>query len=324
VSRIATPDCKTIEELAAFLCVHSSATAKAVLMIAGREGGAGAEERFVFAVVRGDMDVNESKLANAVKADWLRPATEEEIRKVGAVPGYASPIGLDPSALVVVDDIVPLSRNLAAGANEIGFHLLNTNVPRDYVPGMIRDIASASTGHACAQCGSTLSVSRGVEVGSIFKQGTRYSEPLGATFLGADGVARPIVMGSYGINVSRLLACIAEEHHDDRGLAWPASVAPFAVSLVSLGTPGSPADTAAREIYQEMREMCIEVLFDDRAESPGVKFTDADLIGAPLRVTVSAKSLAAGGFELKRRNSEGKTIVPREDLVHHVAKELAS
>jgi prolyl-tRNA synthetase len=323
VSRIATPDCKTIEELAAFLGVQSSETAKAVLMIAGREGGAGAEERFVFAVVRGDMDVNETKLANAVKADWLRPATEEEIRKVGAVPGYASPIGLDPSALVVVDDIVPLSRNLVTGANEPGFHLLNTNVPRDYVPGVIEDIASASPGHACARCGSTLSVSRGVEVGNIFKPGTRYSDALGATFLDADGVARPIVMGSYGIGVGRLLACIAEEHHDDRGLEWPTSVAPFAVSLVSLGTPESPADVAAREIYQEMRKAFVSVLFDDRTESPGVKFADADLIGAPLRVTASAKSLAAGGFELKRRDSESKTIVPREELVRHVTRELA-
>jgi prolyl-tRNA synthetase len=323
LSRIATPDCKTIQELAAFLGVQPRETAKAVLMIAGREGGAGAEERFVFAVVRGDMEVNETKLAKAAKADWLRSATEEEIRKVGAVPGYASPIGLDPSALVVVDNIVPSSPNLVAGANEPGFHLLNTNVPRDYVPGVIADIALASPGHACARCGSPLSVSRGVEVGSIFKLGTRYSDALGATFLDAEGVARPIVMGSYGIGVGRLLACIAEEHHDDRGLVWPASVAPFAVSLVSLGTPGSPADMAAQEIYQEMREACIEVLFDDRAESPGVKFADADLIGAPLRVTASARSLAARGFELKRRDSEGKTVVSRQDLMRHVTQELA-
>jgi len=223
---------------------------------------------------------------------------------------------------VVVDDIVPLSRNLVAGANEPGFHILNTNVPRDYVPGVIADIASASPGHACARCGSMLSVSRGVEVGNIFKLGTRYSDALGATFLDADAVARPIVMGSYGIGVGRLMVCVAEEHHDDRGLVWPASVAPFAVSLVSLGNPGSPADTAAREIFQEMREACIEVLFDDRAKSPGVKFADADLIGAPLRVTASAKSLAAGGLELKRRDSEGKTIVPPEDLMRHVTQEL--
>jgi prolyl-tRNA synthetase len=324
LSKVATPDCTTIDELAAFLRVQPRQTAKAVLMVAGRDGAAGAEERFVFAVVRGDMGVNETKLANAVKADWLRPATEEEIRRAGAVPGYASPIGLDPSALVVVDDIVPASSNLVAGANEAGFHFLNTNIPRDYTAGTVADIAAASAGHACARCGSPLSVSRGVEVGNIFKLGTRYSAALGATFLDAEGAARPIVMGSYGIGVGRLLACIAEEHHDDRGLAWPASVAPFSVSLVSLGTPDSAADAAAREAYQVLQKEGISILFDDRAESPGVKFADADLIGAPLRVTSSAKSLAAGGLEVKRRSAENKTIIPHQALAAHVSKELAS
>ncbi|HTP58985.1 MAG TPA: proline--tRNA ligase, partial [Spirochaetia bacterium] len=274
LARVATPDCTTIDQLAAFLHVQPSQTAKAVMMMAAREGETGTEERFVFAVVRGDMEVNETKLANAVKAERLRPATEEEIRAAGAVPGYASPVRLDPAAVVVVDDIVPGSPNLVAGANEPGFHLLNTNVPRDYAPGIIADIAAASPGHACARCGSALSVARGVEVGNIFKLGTRYSSALGATFLDADGVNKPIVMGSYGIGVGRLLACIAEEHHDDHGLAWPATVAPFSVSLLSLGTPGSAADSAAREIYEELRKAGIPVLFDDRAESPGVKFAD--------------------------------------------------
>jgi prolyl-tRNA synthetase len=224
----------------------------------------------------------------------------------------------------VVDDIVPASFNLVAGANEAGFHFLNTNIPRDYTAGTVADIAAASAGHACARCGSPLSVSRGVEVGNIFKLGTRYSAALGATFLDAEGAARPIVMGSYGIGVGRLLACIAEEHHDDRGLAWPASVAPFSVSLVSLGTPDSAADAAAREAYQVLQKEGISILFDDRAESPGVKFADADLIGAPLRVTSSAKSLAAGGLEVKRRSAENKTIIPHQALAAHVSKELAS
>jgi prolyl-tRNA synthetase len=163
-----------------------------------------------------------------------------------------------------------------------------------------------------------------VEVGNIFKLGTRYSAALGATFLDAEGAPRPIVMGSYGIGVGRLLACIAEEHHDDRGLAWPASVAPFSVSLVSLGAPDSAADAAAREAYQVLQKEGISILFDDRAESPGVKFADADLIGAPLRVTASAKSLAAGGLEVKRRSAENKTIIPHQGLASHVSKELAS
>jgi prolyl-tRNA synthetase len=320
--RVATPGCTTIDELASFLDVPPSATAKAVMMIAGREGAVGTAEQFVFAVVRGDMEVNETKLAKAARADWLRPATDEEIRAAGAVPGYASPIGLDPSALVVVDDVVPLSANLVAGANEPGFHLLNTNVPRDYTPGVIADIAAASQGHACERCGSPLSVARGVEVGNIFKLGTRYSSAFNAVFLDADGVARPIVMGSYGIGVGRLLACIAEEHHDERGLALPAAVAPFLVHLVCLGTPGSPAEEAARQVYREMREAGIDVLFDDRAESPGVKFADADLIGAPLRLTASAKSLSAGGIELKRRTEEERSIVPQNMLVSRLKMEI--
>jgi prolyl-tRNA synthetase len=323
LARIATPGCTTIDQLAQYLGVRPSQTAKSVLMIAGRDGGEGAQERFVFAVVRGDMEVNETKLANAVKADWLRPATEEEIRRVGAVPGYASPIGLDPAALVVVDDTVPGSANLVAGANEPGYHVLNTNVPRDYAPGIVADIAAASAGHPCARCGSALSVSRGVEVGNIFKLGTRYSAALGATFLDADGVSKPIVMGSYGIGVGRLLACIAEEHHDDHGLAWPVNVAPFSVCLLSLGTPGSEAEAAAEEACRVLEKAGIPVLFDDRAESPGVKFADADLIGLPLRVTASAKSLAAGGLEIKRRCSQEKTIVARQALADHVTEVLS-
>ena len=194
----------------------------------------------MFAVIRGDMDVNETKLANAIGALDLRPATEAEIRATGAVPGYASPIGLHRAAhvVVIVDDAIVSSPNLVAGANEAGWHLLNTNCPRDYTPDVVADIAAAGEGDACVNCGKPLHTQRGVEVGNIFKLGTRYTAALDATYLASDGTKKPVVMGSYGIGVGRLLACVAEEHHDDKGLMWPASIAPFDVHLVALGRQG--------------------------------------------------------------------------------------
>jgi prolyl-tRNA synthetase len=316
IEKVATPECKSIEALANFLGVPKSKTAKAVFMIAGHEEEGGTREEFIFAVVRGDMEVNETKLSNVAKADWLRPATEDEIRAIGATPGYASPIGLR-SVTVIVDDAVPSSPNLVAGANDAGYHLLNTNLGRDYEATIIADLAAAGDGDACINCGQPLYTSRGVEVGNIFKLGTRYSAAINATFLATDGTQKPIVMGSYGIGSGRLLACIAEEHHDDKGLIWPITVAPYQVHLVSLGQA-----EAADRIYETLLKSGIEVLYDDREESPGVKFNDADLIGMPLRVTVAAKSLAKGGVELKRRDQPKAEIVTEVDLVARVQAEI--
>ncbi|CAG0935529.1 prolyl-tRNA synthetase [Thermoflexales bacterium] len=316
IEKVATPDCKSIEALANLLNIPKRKTAKAVFMIAGHEEEGGTREEFIFAVVRGDMEVNETKLANVAKADWLRPATEDEIRDVGATPGYASPIGLK-NVTVIVDDAVPSSPNLVAGANEAGYHLLNTNLGRDYAATIIADIVAAGDGDACLNCGQPLYTSRGVEVGNIFKLGTRYSAAINATYFDADGAQKPIVMGSYGIGSGRLLACIAEEHHDDKGLIWPITVAPYQVHLVSLGQP-----EAADRIYETLLKAGIEVLYDDREESPGVKFNDADLIGIPLRVTVAAKSLAKGGVELKRRDQPKPEIVTEADLVARVQAEI--
>ena len=316
IEKVATPDCKSIEALANLLNLPKSKTAKAVFIIAGHEEEGGTREEFVFAVIRGDMEVNETKLANVAKADWLRPATEDEIRDVGATPGYASPIGLK-NVTVIVDDAVPSSPNLVAGANDAGYHLLNTNLGRDYEATIIADIAAAGDGDACLNCGQPLYISRGVEVGNIFKLGTRYSAAINATYFDADGAQKPIVMGSYGIGSGRLLACIAEEHHDDKGLIWPITVAPYHVHLVSLGQP-----EAADRIYDTLLKAGIEVLYDDREESPGVKFNDADLIGMPIRVTVAAKSLAKGGVEVKRRDQPKTEIVAEADLITRVKAEM--
>ncbi len=275
----------------------------------------------MFAVLRGDRQLNTLKLQRALSADALRPATDAEIRAIGAVPGYASPIALGArsaaalATVVVVDALVMQSANLVAGANEEGMHLRNTNCPRDYAPDQVADISLAVAGDACPVCQAALRETRGVEVAHIFKLGTRYSAMLGATFLDAAGQQQPIVMGSYGIGVGRLLACIAEAHNDAHGLVWPRAVAPFAVHLVVLSSKDGATQAAAERVYATLRAADIEVLFDDREESPGVKFADADLIGCPVRLTVSSKSLGQGGIELKHRNRAEKAIVAEDALL---------
>jgi prolyl-tRNA synthetase len=290
---VATPDAKTIEALAAFLGIEKAQTAKAVFMIAAIPDGQESNDRFVFAVVRGDMEVNETKLANALGARELRPATEAEIVATGATPGYASPVGLK-DVLVVVDDLIPASPNLVAGANKPGYHLRNVNYGRDYSADIVADITAAGEGEACIQCGQPLHAARGVEVGNIFQLGTRYSEAMGVTFLDKDGQTRLIVMGSYGIGSGRLLACIAEQHHDELGLRWPVTVTPYPVHVVLLaGKKESPSQTSqdtqviAEQLVERLSQSGLEPLYDDRDESPGVKFNDADLIGLPIRLTVS-------------------------------------
>ncbi len=313
IEKIATPGMDTIEALARSLEIPTSRTAKAVFMVATVEGS----ERFVFAVVRGDMEMNETKLANAVGASALRPALPREIRAIGAEPGYGSPIGVD-GALVVVDDAIPASPNLVAGANEEGFHFLNVNHGRDFEADIVADIASAGDGSPCPDCGRSMRAERGVEVGNIFKLGTRYSEALGATFLDNDGEHKPVVMGSYGIGVGRLLACIAEEHHDEDGLVWPISVAPYHVHLVAAEV-GEIADG----LYGRLVSAGVEVLYDDRRESLGARFKDADLIGAPIRLTLTPRSLQRGGVEIKSRSEAESYIVSTDEAVSVVRDEIA-
>jgi prolyl-tRNA synthetase len=227
--------------------------------------------------------------------------------------------------MVVIDDSIPSSPNLVAGANETDYHLLNTNYPRDYTGGLVTDIAAADEGAACPDCGNPLRTSRGVEVGNIFKLGTRYSEALGCTFLDKDGQQKPVIMGSYGVGVGRLLACIAEAHHDEHGLIWPITVAPFHVHLVLLRGKGMPlTEETADKLYAGLQATGIEVLYDDRDESPGVKFNDADLIGCPVRITVSERALSQGGVEMKLRHEQTKGILPLEETVARLRSVIQS
>jgi prolyl-tRNA synthetase len=319
MQKVATPNTTTIEALAKFLNIPESKTAKAVFMVATITEGEQDTERFVLVIVRGDREVNETKLMNAVKAKAMRPARDEEIRATGAVAGYGSAIGVK-NALVVADEMIPASSNLVAGANEPGYHFLNVNYGRDFKADIVADIISARDGDPCPNCGQPLRTVRGVEVGNIFKLGTRYSDSLGCTFLDQEGKSRPIIMGSYGIGVGRLLACVAEQHHDDKGLIWPISVAPYAVYLVVI--PDEQARAAGEQLYAALREAGVEVLIDDRDERAGVKFNDADLIGLPIRLTISKKSLEKGGVELKRRDQESIRVIPLTEVVTQVQAEI--
>jgi prolyl-tRNA synthetase len=310
VEEVHTPDATTIDALAAFLGVPTSRTAKAVFMVAG-------DGRFIVAIVRGDYDLNETKLVNAVKATGgLRPAQVEEILERGMQAGYGSPIGARDS-VVIVDSLVATSPNLVAGANKPGYHLANTNVGRDYTPDVVADIANVREGDPCPECGKPVILRNGIEVGNIFKLGTKYTEALGAEYLGEDGERHPIVMGSYGIGLGRNVACIVEDHHDDKGITWPAEVAPYPAHLIALGANKNPeVTTIAEGLHQLALDAgpAHEILYDDRDESPGVKFADADMLGMPWILTVSPRSLEAGGVEVKNRETGEKTVRPIGDV----------
>ncbi len=316
-----TPKCASIEDLAAFLSIPKEKTAKALFMMGTFVDEVGEEQqRLIVGVIRGDMDIEENKLQNAAHANAIRPAHAEEIQAAGMEPGYGSPIGCTSDVLVIVDDSVANSNNLVAGANKVDHHLLHTNFGRDYT-GEVADIASAVAGNLCVECGSPLEQSKGIEVGNIFQLGTRYSEAMGCMYQDEAGVRKPVIMGSYGIGVGRLLACLAEEYHDEAGLKLPVTTAPYQVHLVSLVKDASVAEG----IYTQLLEAGFEVLYDDRKESAGVKFADADLIGIPVRLTLGNRSLKEGKVEVKLRSDLASTLsFPIETLVDDVKSLIAS
>lgn len=322
LERIVTPETATIADLAELLGIPESETAK-VVFFSGLAGDEPAP-RLIMALVRGDMEANEIAVLNLSGAQALRPASVDEIAAAGAVPGYASPIGIDrTNVIVLVDDLVVQTPNLVVGANQQGFHLRNACYGRDYSADAVGHIAAAYSGAECDVCGGTLELARGVEVGNIFQLGTRYSDALGATYLDEAGESHPIVMGSYGIGLGRLLACIAEEHRDSNGLMLPISVAPYQVALVALARTDATREAAER-LYIDLQRAGVEVLYDDRDARPGVKFADADLRGLPLRITISDRSLDQGAVELKRRGTGEMRTVAHADTVVEVQREIAA
>ena len=312
---VETPNCKTIAELASFLNIPTSRTAKAVFLVAHI---AGEGDRFVFAVVRGDTALNEKKLKAVLNADALGPATEDEIRQAGAEPGYGSPVGL-AGVLVVADELAAHSPNLVAGANRAGYHALNVNHGRDYQATIVADIAMAQEGSPCPACGSPLALESGVALTEMWQAGDRLAQTLEATYLDGAGHAHPLALGRYRVHVDRLLAAIAETHHDEHGILWPAPIAPYEVHLMTLGKATPEVTAAADRLYADLTGAGVGVLYDDRDERAGVKFNDADLIGAPLRVAVGDRGLKGGTVEVKRRNQTEVYLVPVDELNAYVA-----
>jgi prolyl-tRNA synthetase len=303
MTEIETPNTTTIESLANFLGVSKAQTAKAVFY----KGESG---RFIFVVIRGDLNVNEIKLRKAIGEAALTPATIDEIHAVGAEAGYGSPVGVH-DAFIVVDESVRNAKNLVAGANKVDWHLKNVNLDRDFTADVIADIAEAEAGFRCPQCGTPMKIERAIEIGNIFKLGARYAESFGATYLDAEGQAHPIVMGSYGIGSGRAVATVVEQCFDEKGIVWPVAIAPYQVSLLSLGSVDD-AETvgAADQLYADLTAAGIEVLYDDRADRAGVKFNDADLIGNPVRLSVSPRTLKNGQAEIKARKETEASFIP--------------
>lgn len=319
LEEVHTPNCTTISDLTAFLQVAEAHIIKTVCYVANG--------RMIMALVRGDLDVNEVKLTNAVykvgiKAADLHVATPEELAKAGIVAGYISPLDQNADVTIIADLALQTGSNYIAGANRANYHMKNVNYPRDFRVDAWVDLASAYEGAVCVRCGGALHAIRGTEIGHIFKLGSLYSELFEATFLDAEGSAHPLLMGCYGIGVGRTMAALVEQSHDEKGLIWPLSIAPYHVHLVGLDLDRAEIRQAAEQLYGELTRAGVEVLYDDRSESAGVKFNDADLLGLPLRVVVSKRSLKNGGVELKLRRESNGGIVPLAEIVERVKGEV--
>ena len=310
LEEVSTPGLTSIEEISRFLKVDPNRTLKAVLYAADNE--------FTMAIIRGDLEINEIKLKKVLHVTDLRLATEAEVIAAGIVAGFVSPVGLQSHVKVVGDDSVVAGVNYVAGANKKDIHFKNVNYLRDFKVDILQDIAKARAGDACPKCGCALSATRGIEVGHIFKLGTLYSEKMGARFIDENGVSKPCVMGTYGIGVGRLMAAAIEKNHDDKGIIWPVSIAPYQVLLCGLFMDNPKVAEAADKLYVELELKGIEVLFDDRVESPGVKFNDADLIGIPFRITMSPRTLEGNNVEFKRRIDKKAQIMPLAGIVNFV------
>ncbi len=312
VERVHTPGQRTIADLARFLGVEGRQTVKAVFYkVDGKP---------VFVAIRGDLDVNEVKLKNALKAKDAEPMDEAMVRALGLVAGSASAVGLKGMP-IVADPSAVEAPNLVAGANEADYHLVNTNHGRDWTADVVAEIALARRGDACATCGTALDVRRGMEMGHVFKLGTIYSEAIGVHYLDESGERKPCVMGCYGIGVERMLAAVIEANHDDNGITWPPEVSPYDVHVVALNLDQPAVIEALGQLEQRLGEERLSLLIDDRDDSAGIKFKDADLLGMPVRITVSPRALEKGGVELRDRRS-GETRVVALDAVAGEARTI--
>lgn len=319
LEKVHTPGMKTIEEVAGFLGVKPENTGKAVFYQDAHTG------ELIFVLIRGDFEVNEVKLANALKVPELKFADDAAIEAAGAVPGFASPVGIDPGrARIVVDRSAAESGNLVVGANEADFHYRNFNFDRDLAGSdcLVTDIACVREGDPCPLTGQPLQFLRGIEVGNIFQLGTKYSDAMHCDYLDRDGKSHPMVMGCYGIGVGRAMAAVIEQSCDEYGPIWPMSIAPWQVELCAINPEKEGVGEACERLYSELQAAGIEVLYDDCGEKAGSMFSDADLLGIPLRLVVSPRTLAEKQAEFKVRGSRDAERIALDAVVSHVAARI--
>jgi len=309
LDEVATPNLYRVDDVAKFLSVTAEKVIKTVFFIV--------DGKPVVALLRGDTELNEQKLLRVVKGQMIRSAKEKEYREVsGCDLGFAGPMNL--KAKVVADQLVPEIANGVSGAGKKDFHLKNVNIERDYKPDLVGDIRNIRPGDNCPKCAKPVTFFRGIEVGHIFKLGTKYSSSMNATFLDPEGKAHPMIMGCYGIGVSRIVAAAIEQNNDKWGIKWPFAVAPFQVLITPTNMSHERSKEIANKLYKDLIDQSIEVLFDDRDTRAGVKFKDADLIGIPIRITIGEKSLARNVLEVKKREDEKAIEVPIDSVIKEV------
>ena len=314
---VVTPDCKTIADVCAYLKLPVDHSVKAVAY--------NSEKGLILCFVRGDHEVNEIKVINTCGVIDLEMATEEQLAAAGTVGGYMGPVGIDnKKVIVVVDATVMKMHNVCCGANKEGYHFINVNPGRDFTPTYVADIRLIQEGDPCPHCGGEVSKARGIEVGQVFKLFTKYSSALKATYLDENGKEQPMVMGCYGVGVSRTMAAAIEQNYDDNGIIWPIEIAPYHVLVVPVNTKDEASAAKAEEIYMQLKKVGLETVIDDRNERPGVKFKDADLIGYPLRVVVGPKTLTEGKLEVKIRKTGEIRYLPLDgDYVQDIKNIIA-
>ena len=314
---VVTPDCKTIADVCAYLKLPVDHSVKAVAY--------NSEKGLILCFVRGDHEVNEIKVINTCGVIDLEMATEEQLAAAGTVGGYMGPVGIEnKKVIVVVDATVMKMHNVCCGANKEGYHFINVNPGRDFTPTYVADIRLIQEGDPCPHCGGEVSKARGIEVGQVFKLFTKYSSALKATYLDENGKEQPMVMGCYGVGVSRTMAAAIEQNYDDNGIIWPIEIAPYHVLVVPVNTKDEASAAKAEEIYMQLKKVGLETVIDDRNERPGVKFKDADLIGHPLRVVVGPKTLTEGKLEVKIRKTGEIRYLPLDgDYVQDIKNIIA-
>lgn len=316
VEQVATPGAKTIDEVTAFLGIKADKLIKTLVYQTGKEP--------VMVLVRGDREVNEIKLANFLGLDVAPVLASPEIvvELCGCAAGFVGPVGLK-DVQIIADAEVALMHNAVCGANKEGYHLVGVNPGRDFVISRTGDLRMIETGEPCPKCGAALSSARGIEAGQVFNLGTKYSEKLGAKYLDENGKEQLIVMGCYGIGVTRTVAAAVEQNYDNDGIKWPMPIAPFHVVIVPVSMKDQNVAEAAEKLYSNLLALGIEIILDDRDERPGVKFKDADLVGYPLRVTIGAKTLQEGNVEIKTRDDGTTELVKLEDAHQYLQQKIS-